>query len=692
MKKISTRITIIVLACSISMAAIVGVTGIYRSIGTIEDKAKENLFEKVELHSGDIDNRLVVFESINKIIYQLTNSIIDVNRLDEEGYLDSYIDKVLDPTIRRTIVNIRDCAGISIVFDKSFTGKVEGGWWNIDKNGNIKRSDLNNIFKGGKKDSSVKWYYDAIEAKKGVWSEPYINSVDANVITYSAPILINSMPIGVVAIDLNMKAIINEVSNIRLYDTGYGFLLNKDFDYLIHPKLDSNSNFKTIDNGKYNHIAEKIESEGSGVVETKFGEETKIMAFSKLIDGKILILTVPKSEILKDMYNTAYIILLVMAIAIVLAIFISMIAGRRISKPITMVTEILNTTSTLDLRDIDQTKEIKDILKRKDETGSILRATVELRKELRHMIKTIEEVTLDVVTNTNYLNQATAETSESINDVSKTIEELAQATMGQAEDAESGSTKLIKLADEIKAAVQNGKIATDNSMEAEQTTAEGTEALKGMKEKISLSDESTAIVAQNINSLLDESQSIGNILNSIKDISEQTNLLALNAAIEAARAGEAGSGFAVVAEEIRKLSEQTGDATENIESILKAIQQQVEITKENMDASEDAMKDVNNSLGISNKAFEGIYSATMEAIEAIKKLNQGLNVIDEDKEKVITSIESISSVTEETAASTEELSASMEEQSATIETISNNTDNLLKTISNLNELVGKFKL
>ena len=691
MKKISTRITIIVLACSISMAAIVGATSIYKSIGVIEDKAKENLFEKVEVHSGDIDNRLVVFESVNKIIYQLTNSIIDVNKLDEEGYLENYIDRVLDPTIRRTITNTRDCAGVSIVFDKNFTGKVEGGWWNVDKDG-IKRSDLNNIFKGDKKDPSVKWYYDAIETKKGVWSEPYINNGDANVVTYSAPILINSMPIGVVAIDLNMKAIINEVSNIKLYDTGYGFLLSEDFDYLIHPELDSSSNFKTMDDGKYNHIAEEIESEGSGVIETKFGEETKIMAFSKLIDGKILILTVPKSEILKDMYNTTYIILFVMAIAIVLAILISLIAGRRISKPIIMVTEILNTTSTLDLRDIDQTKEIKDILKRKDETGSILRATVELRKELRHMIKTIEEVTLDVVTNTNYLNQATAETSESINDVSKTIEELAQATMGQAEDAESGSTKLIKLADEIKAAVQNGKIATDNSMEAEQTTAEGTKALRDMKEKISLSNESTAIVAQNVNSLLDESQSIGNILNSIKDISEQTNLLALNAAIEAARAGEAGSGFAVVAEEIRKLSEQTGDATENIESILKAIQQQVEITKENMDSSEDAMKDVNNSLGISNKAFEGIYSATMEAIEAIKKLNQGLNVIDEDKEKVITSIESISSVTEETAASTEELSASMEEQSATIETISNNTDNLLKTISNLNELVGKFKL
>ncbi|MCF6459834.1 methyl-accepting chemotaxis protein [Clostridium sp. Cult3] len=692
MKKISTRIIIIVLICSISMAGIVGATSMYRSMKVIEHEAKENLVEKAQVYGGNIDNRLVIYESTNNSIYQLVDAIIDVNKLGEEDYLEYYIDNILDPTIRRTITEVEDCIGISVAFDHRFTGKTEGAWWKVNEKGHIERTAQSDVSKKDKDDPSAKWYYDAQKAKGGTWSDPYINDAGLNVITYSTPLLINSISIGVVGIDLNVEGIKRDVENVKLYDTGYAFLLSKDFDYLIHPTLDSSSNFKTINDGKYNEIAEKIQKEHSGIIETDFGGEKKLMAFEKLMDGKILILTVPKPEILKNMYNTIYIILLVMAIAAIISIFASLTAGRRISKPISMVTDILNTTAKLDLRDIEETGEIKHILNRGDEIGSILRATAMVREELRLMIKTIEEATLNVVENTNHLNQATTETSQSINDVARTVEELAQATMGQAEDAENGATKLIKLAKEIANAVANGEIATDNSMEAGRMTREGSKALNNMAERISITDKSTAIVSENINSLLDKSKSIGNILNSIKDISEQTNLLALNAAIEAARAGEAGSGFAVVAEEIRKLSEQTGHATENIEDILKSIQHEIEITKENMDVSEDAMKDVNNSLQISNKAFEDIYSTTMKAIKAIKELSEGLEQIDEDKEGVIMSIESISSVTEETAASTEELSASMEEQAATMETISNNTDNLVKTINNLNELIDRFKI
>ena len=147
----------------------------------------------------------------------------------------------------------------------------------------------------------------------------------------------------------------------------------------------------------------------------------------------------------------------------------------------------------------------------------------------------------------------------------------------------------------------------------------------------------------------------------------------------------------MVAEEIRKLSEQTGHATENIENILNLIQEEVEMTKENMDISENAMKDVNISLEDSNKAFKNIYSTTMEAIKAIRELNIKLEEIDKDKDAIM-SIESISSVIQETAASTEELAASMEEQAATMETISNNTDNLARTVEDLSEIVNKFQI
>jgi len=213
-----------------------------------------------------------------------------------------------------------------------------------------------------------------------------------------------------------------------------------------------------------------------------------------------------------------------------------------------------------------------------------------------------------------------------------------------------------------------------------------------MVEKFDIASKSTNIVSENVNSLIGETASIGNILNTIMDISEQTNLLALNAAIEAARAGETGRGFAVVAEEIRKLSEETTDATKSIEDILSSIQFEVKTTKKNMDISEQSVEDVNKTIGQSMAAFKEIFSSIQSSIEAIEELGGSLDMVNDNKEEVILAIQSISSVTEETAASTEELSASMEEQAATVETISNNIDNLAKTIGELNELVNRFKI
>ena len=691
-KKISTRIIILVLICSISMAALVGASSIYRSTRVIGGQARENLLDKAQIYTESINNELIVYETTNKDIAKLADSIVNVNDLGKEGYIENYIDNILDPMVKRTIKETKDCMGISVAFDHKFTGKTEGAWWSIDEKGQIKRQSQKNLAKEDTNNPELKWYYDAFKSKKSVWSDPYVNDEGLNIMTYSTPILINSIPIGVIGIDVSTYGMTKDIESIQLYNTGYGFLLSENFDYLVHPELDGSSNFRTIDDGKYSWIADKIEDEGMGIVEATFGGEKKLMSFARLIDGKILIITVPQSEVLKTMYDTTYMILLVMVIASVLSIFIALTAGNRISKPIIMVTDILNATAKLDLKDIEETNEIKDILNRKDEIGSILKATASLREELRHMIEIIDKSILGIEENTKYLNQATTETSQSINDVTITVDELAHAAMGQAGDAEVGVETLLALAKEIAGAVGNGETALANSMDAGKMTREGSKALENMASKIHMTNNSTEIVAENINSLLDRSKAISSILESINEISEQTNLLALNAAIEAARAGEAGRGFAVVAEEISKLSEQTGHATEDIEKILNHIQKEVEITKENMDISEDAIKDVNISLEDSNAAFEDIYSTTMKAIKAIKELSNGLETIDKDKEGAIMSIESISSVTQETAASTEELAASMEEQAATMESISANTDNLVKTVGDLSEIVNKFQI
>lgn len=692
MKKISTRIVVTVLMCSIAMSLVVGVTSVFKSVSVIQEEARKNLVGTAQIYAEEFNKDLILYEGTLNSLHQLVSGTIDTNRLNEEGYLANYSDTILRPVVRGTSRTTKKCAGIYIAIDPKYTGKTEGTWIGIDDNGTLVQGLPTDIAGMSQDDAEAAFYYNAIKAGEGIWGDPYLNHGNINVMTYSAPIVVDNETLGVIGVDLRVRDLIKGIEAIELYDTGYGFLLNKDYDYLVHPTLDSSSNFKTIDGGIYSSIVDEIGSNDFGNKDMQFGGESKIMGFAKLNDGKIIVLTVPKTEILKEMYSTVYVILGVVLVASILAAIISFVMGKMISNPIVFITEVIETTSKLDLTDIEETKKIKLLFNRKDEVGSIFRATGLLREEMRRIISAIEETTTNIVENTNSLTSATEDTAQSISDVARTVEELAEASMGQASDAETGSEKLYKLANEIKEAVVDGETVVGSSIKAQEMNQHGLKSMDEMIEKFNITNESTNSVVKNIDSLLEKSKSIGNILNIITGISEQTNLLALNAAIEAARAGEAGRGFAVVAEEIRKLSEQTGNATRDIEGILSIIQSEVENTKENMDESEIALNEANVTLSEVNKAFEEINSAISISMEAITQLDQRLEIVDNDKEDVILAIQSISSVTEETAASTEELSASMEEQAATMENISNNTDNLAHTIEKLNELVNRFKL
>lgn len=692
MRKISIRIVLTVLICSIAMSLVVGATSMVRSMKAIEKEAKENLLEKGQVFAGKINEILAIYETTTLNLYNMVDNSVDVTKMEEEDYLANYSAINLNSMIESITNETRNCMGIYIAFDPKYTGKTEGTWVSIDGSGNAKPSLPREIAGKSVDDPTVSWYYRAINAGEGIWSDPYINDADLHVISYTKPIIVNNVSIGVIGVEMSIEELATGILDIELYDSGYGFVLNKDYDYLIHPTLDSDSNLSTIDDGKYDYIVDEIESKDFGIIDTDFAGGKKIMAFSKLYGDKIIILTVPKSEVLKSMYDTIYIILAVIVVSGILATFLSIFLGKKISDPIVAVTEILDTTSKLNLVDIEETKEMAAIINRKDEVGSIFRATIALREELRDIIETIEKTTESVVENTQNLNLATGETSQSVNEVARTVEELAEASMDQAEDTEIGADKLDKLADEIKQALESGEIVVENSMKAQEINEEGSNVINDMVEKFDMTIKSTNTVAKNIDSLADKSDSIGNILNTIMDVSEQTNLLALNAAIEAARAGEAGRGFAVVAEEIRKLSEQTGHATESIGKILNSIRSEVETTKENMDLSEEVLKDANSSLEQSKRAFEDIYSAIVNSIDAIEELGKQLDMVDDDKEEVIVAIQNISSITEETAASTEELSASVEEQAATMETISMNTDNLANIIGELSQLVNRFKI
>jgi methyl-accepting chemotaxis protein len=177
--------------------------------------------------------------------------------------------------------------------------------------------------------------------------------------------------------------------------------------------------------------------------------------------------------------------------------------------------------------------------------------------------------------------------------------------------------------------------------------------------------------AEKIASLGEKSKEIGQIVNTINQISEQTNLLALNAAIEAARAGEAGRGFAVVADEVRKLAEESGQATKQIRDLIGGIQTEIDSAVRSMSENTKQVEEGSKGVELAVTTFETL----PQVIDAVNK-----------------SAEEVGTVAQENASGAEEVSASIEEVTSSMQQVSNAAQQMASVASELKTVVERFKL
>ncbi|QGQ47928.1 methyl-accepting chemotaxis protein [Metabacillus sediminilitoris] len=384
--------------------------------------------------------------------------------------------------------------------------------------------------------------------------------------------------------------------------------------------------------------------------------------------------------------STATISIIASILVILFAVLSAIFTSRAITKPIKVVMERMGSMAAGDLSQ----QPIRT--NSRDEVGKLVDSTNQMSDKVRELLQQISDVSETVSAQSEELTQSENEVRVGSIQVATTMQEMASGSEAQASHTTDLTSTMTEFAAKISELNMNGEQIQQSSNQVISLAVTGSELMDGSSSQMAKIDGIVQEAVLKVKNLDSKSKEISTLVEVIKAIADQTNLLALNAAIEAARAGEHGRGFAVVADEVRKLAEQVAVSVTEITGIVKGIQEETNNVTDSLESGYREVEQGTEKIEETSTTFKNIDKALNNMAQDIQEVLETLAMISKDSQSMNTKIEEIAAISEEAAAGVEQTSASSQQTSSSMEEVAKSSDDLAKLAEKMNLLVRQFKL
>lgn len=561
----------------------------------------------------------------------------------------------------------------------------------VDSNGTIFADSAPGSFKKSVLDRD--YFKDVVEKKELVISNSMVSKATGDlIVVFILPIKdADNNILGYVGKGVYVDYLTKNLKNIKVEGSGYVYLVDSKGIMLSHPEKDKIT--KPVENELIKKVAQEVDS--GKTIETKAEQYLykglkKLCSYSEVDETKwIIVITADLKEIQAGTTKMLYYTIIVTLVALAIAIIIAILFSKNITSPLGQAVTHLGYLANGDFSN-DVPENFK---KRRDELGTIGVALHDLQVQFVGLVGDIKNESNNIEVIVKNIKESVSDLNSNIEQVSATTEELSasmEETAASSEEMFATSQEIEKAVNSIAKKSEEGAIAAGEITKRAETT----------KNNVIIAQEKATDIfnstKENLKKAIDNSKVVEkiNILsNAIMQITDQTNLLALNAAIEAARAGEAGKGFSVVAEEIRKLAEQSKNTVSEIQNITDQVKKAVDNLSDGSErllgfVSSDVIRDYDTLLQVGEK-----YSEDAKFIdELVSDFSATAEELSASLQDVIKTIDGVAQAASEGAGGTTDIASRISDISSKSNDVLEEVLRSKESADNLNNEISKFKI